>query len=52
MQRVIFPLVTLALAACAITNVSKEPAINTDSITGFWSGEFVGKLATGKELPS
>jgi len=50
MKWVICLIVTLALTACASTNDSKEPEIDTDSIAGYWSGEVVGKPAAGKDV--
>ena len=52
MMRVIFLIVILALAACTITPKPAQPALNTDSIAGFWSGKVTGRLETGQELPS
>jgi hypothetical protein len=52
MKRVIFLIVILALAACTITPKPAQPAINTDTIAGYWSGQVAGKLDTGQALPS
>ena len=50
-MRTLFLIVILALAACTINPEPTAPAIDTDTIAGYWSGNVAGKLDTGKELP-
>ncbi len=51
LMRTLFLIVILALAACTINPEPTAPAIDTDTIAGYWSGNVAGKLDTGKELP-
>jgi hypothetical protein len=49
--RKLFLIVVLALAACTITPEPTVPAINTDSIAGYWSGNVVREIGTGEDPP-
>lgn len=51
-MRAFLLIVILALAACTSTSEPTAPAIDTDTIAGFWSGRITGKLDTEKESPA
>ncbi|MES0343615.1 MAG: hypothetical protein ABUK16_05810 [Anaerolineales bacterium] len=50
-MRKLLLIVVLALAACTITPEPTVPAINTDSIAGYWSGNVISEIGTGEDPP-
>ena len=50
-MRKLFLTVVMAIAACTLTPEPTAPAIDTDSIAGYWSGNAVREFGAGEDPP-